>query len=48
MFLDELRHFRDVLQGKAEPVCTLQDGIQALRLALAACQSVRQGKIITL
>jgi predicted dehydrogenase len=38
MFLDELRHFCDVLNGKAEPFCALQDGIQALRIALAARQ----------
>ena len=38
MFLDELRHFRDVINGAAEPTCTLQDGIQALQLALAARQ----------
>jgi predicted dehydrogenase len=38
MFLDELRHFRDVVHGEAQLVCTLQDGIQALRLALAARQ----------
>jgi predicted dehydrogenase len=38
MFLDELRHFRDILHGEAEPVCTLQDGIQVLQLAIAARQ----------
>jgi predicted dehydrogenase len=36
MFLDELRHFCDVVSGEAEPVCTLQDGIQTLRLSLRA------------
>jgi predicted dehydrogenase len=36
LFLDELRHFRDVLGGKARPVCNLHDGETALRLALAA------------
>ena len=36
MFLEELRHFRDVIHGKARPHCTLQDGIHALRLSLAA------------
>jgi predicted dehydrogenase len=36
MFLDELRHFFDIIRGDARPVCTLQDGIQALRLSLAA------------
>lgn len=38
MFMDELRHFLDIITGKAEPVCSLQDGIMALRLALAARQ----------
>ncbi len=36
MFLEELRHFRDIIHGKARPHCTLQDGIHALRLSLAA------------
>ncbi len=34
MFLDEMRHFLDVVNGKEEPVCTLEDGIRALELAL--------------
>ncbi len=38
LFLDELRHFRDVVSGKASPACSLQDGISALRLALSALQ----------
>ena len=38
MFLDELRHFRDILHEEAEPMCTLQDGIQALQMAIAARQ----------
>jgi predicted dehydrogenase len=48
MFLEELRHFRDILHGDAEPLCTLHDGIQALQLALTAYQSDRQGKIVHL
>ncbi|MFZ2095287.1 MAG: Gfo/Idh/MocA family oxidoreductase [Anaerolineales bacterium] len=38
MFLDELRHFLAVIKGKTKPVCSMQDGIMALRLALAARQ----------
>jgi len=38
MFLDELRHFREVVKSKAKPVCTLYDGIMALRLSLSALQ----------
>ncbi len=34
MFLDEMRHFLDVVNGREEPACTLEDGIRALELAL--------------
>lgn len=38
MFLDELRHFIEVAEGKARPACTLQDGVAALQMALSALQ----------
>jgi predicted dehydrogenase len=43
MFLDELCHFRDMIDGKAEPKCSLEDGKIALELSLAALkeQTVR-------
>jgi predicted dehydrogenase len=43
LFLDEMRHFISLTQGKAVPVCSLDDGIWALRLALAARQSIDMG-----
>jgi predicted dehydrogenase len=48
LFLNEMRHFLKVASGEAEPLITLEDGIQALRLALAAHQSAQQGKLISL
>jgi predicted dehydrogenase len=48
LFLDQMRHFLAVARGEAEPLCTLDDGIQALRLALAANLSQSQGRRIDL
>ena len=39
MFQDETRHFLACIAGTEAPVCTLDDGIRALRIALAAKQS---------
>jgi predicted dehydrogenase len=36
MFVDEMRHFIEVARGKAEPICSLEEGVYALKLALAA------------
>jgi len=44
MFVEEMRHFLDVIEGRAEPACTLSDGTQALRVALAAHQSAETGQ----
>jgi len=48
MFLDEMRHFLDVVQGKTQPSCTLADGERVLRLALAALESSHDGKVVQL
>ena len=43
LFMDELRHFLAVMRGDAQPLCTLQDGIQALRLSLGVLESANKG-----
>jgi predicted dehydrogenase len=48
LFMAQTRHFVETAQGKSEPLCTLADGIQALRLALAAQESQRSGRVIHL
>jgi predicted dehydrogenase len=46
LFLAEMRHLIQVVHGAAEAVCTLDDGIQALRIALAAQRSGKQGILV--
>jgi predicted dehydrogenase len=46
LFLAEMRHMLQVIQGSAQPACTLEDGIQALCIALAALQSARDGILV--
>ncbi len=46
MFLDEISHFIDIVDGDSDPICTLEDGIMALRLALAVHESNRTGRRI--
>ena len=48
LFLDELRHFMACLQGVEKPIATLHDGWQSLRIALAAKESLRTGKVVEL
>ncbi len=43
LFLAQTRHFIEIVRGESEPVCTLEDGVMALRLALAAYQSQKSG-----
>ena len=34
LFLAEMQHFREVVRGAAQPLCTLEDGVRALELAM--------------
>ena len=46
MFLAEMRHFLRVIEGQAEPACTFEDGLAALRLCLAARQAAAEGALV--
>jgi predicted dehydrogenase len=45
LFVAQTRHFIEIVRGMSEPVCTLEDGVMALRLALAAYASQKSGLI---
>jgi predicted dehydrogenase len=48
LFLDEMRHFVDVVETNAGPACSLADGIEALKIALAARASAGSGQRVHL
>jgi predicted dehydrogenase len=48
LFLDEMQHFLDVVQERADPICSLDDGIRALEIALAIKSASRERKLIQL
>jgi len=48
LFLDEMRNFLAVLRGEAKPACTLDQGICALQLALAAHESSCRGQMVNI
>jgi predicted dehydrogenase len=48
LFVAQTRHFIEVVRGESEPVCSLEDGVMALRLALAAYESQEKGQVIKL
>ena len=43
LFVAQTRHFLEVVRGESEPICGLQDGVMALRVALAAYESQKTG-----
>ena len=48
LFLAQMSHFLAVINGQAKPLCGLDDGIQALRLALAVHKSQKYGEMVHL
>lgn len=48
MFRDEMEHFVEVVRGESSPRCSLDDGVSALRLALAAKESQMCGQVVPL
>ncbi len=48
LFVAQTRHFIETVRGEKEPVCSLEDGIKALQLALAAHESQKTGHVVKL
>lgn len=48
MFQAEMAHFLDCIQSGATPRVSLEDGINSLRIALAAHESMRGGRVVEL
>ena len=47
MFLEQTKHFVDVVNGKSLPSCTLEDGIQVMKLISAVHESQKSGNMIS-
>jgi predicted dehydrogenase len=48
LFMAQTRHFIEVVRGESELVCGLEDGVMALRLALAAYESQKSGQMVSM
>lgn len=48
LFLEEMRHFLEIIAGRANTLCDLEDGKSALNVAQAILKSAACGKLITL
>ena len=48
LFLDELRHFLACVETRQRPITSLDTGMWSLRMALAARESIRTGRVIEL
>jgi predicted dehydrogenase len=48
LFVSQTRHFIDVANGRVTPVCSLEDGVRALQMALSAYESQKTGQVVRL
>jgi spore coat polysaccharide biosynthesis protein SpsF (cytidylyltransferase family)/predicted dehydrogenase len=48
MYLEEMGHFVDCLEGKSSPCCDIHDGRRILEIALAAKDSAQSGRAVSL
>lgn len=48
MFMEEMRHFIRAIEGRERPHVPIEDSIEVLKIALAAKESAREGKVVTL
>ena len=47
-FTSQLRHFYECIENNSEPIVTAQDGLLALEIGLAAIESAKTGRPVTL
>ena len=48
LFLDEMKHFLACMERRETPIVSIADGIQSLRIALAAKESMACGRLVEL
>lgn len=48
MFMEQMKHFLQVVRGEAAPSCTLEEGVQVQRLIQAVRQSSQTGHVVDL
>ena len=48
LFLDEMRHFLNVVRREEEPRCTLEDGLAAVQITQVVHQAARQSVLVEL
>ena len=47
LFISQTCHFVETVKGESEPICRLEDGVMALRLALRAIESQKTGMVVS-